>query len=347
MALWLLQEPLLDLIHTALVVPILSKIKTGIIALIALMIVFVYGIGEIVGKVFFKKFFPTLNSLITSISIISIYFLLIRKNALFQSTEIPKFTFIAYSDLLIPYIIYTFLNFNYKAVLKIDSSKNSFIEDNVHELLKKDVYGRQPFAKRIADLICNSTTEKAFAISVVGNWGSGKSIFMDLIRKELDHSNELIEFNPWKVSDLKKIIEDFFLTFSNRLNKYNSNAARELKSYASKILELDDNVFNKVVSNTIEFWDDEKSIQEDYESVNEKIKNTGKRFVVLIDDVDRLTGSEILQILKLIRNSANFGNVFFVVAIDYEYVINSMKNTKEVSLEEQYLQKIFQYSTLR
>jgi hypothetical protein len=62
---------------------------------------------------------------------------------------------------------------------------------------------------------------------------------------------------------------------------------------------------------------------------------------VFVDDLDRLNSKEIIQVLKLIRNSSSFPNTFFIVALDKSYVINSLINDKNF-IDGSYLDKFFQ-----
>lgn len=64
--------------------------------------------------------------------------------------------------------------------------------------------------------------------------------------------------------------------------------------------------------------------------------------IIMIDDVDRLTGKEVMEVLRIIRNTANFSNTFFVVGVDQKYIVNVLKNTNDFANEEEYLKKVFQ-----
>src|SRR5690606_16329262 len=50
---------------------------------------------------------------------------------------------------------------------------------------------------------------------------------------------------------------------------------------------------------------------------------------------------EIVEVIRLIRNNANFYNTFFIVAYDRNYVVNALKNHNQYR-QEQFLEKIFQ-----
>lgn len=57
--------------------------------------------------------------------------------------------------------------------------------------------------------------------------------------------------------------------------------------------------------------------------------------------MDRLDKDEIIEIIRLIRNTANFRNTFFIVAYDRNYVVNAIKQ-HNLHNHEEFLEKIFQ-----
>jgi hypothetical protein len=63
--------------------------------------------------------------------------------------------------------------------------------------------------------------------------------------------------------------------------------------------------------------------------------------VILVDDLDRLRTTEILEVLKLLRNTADFHNLIFVVAMDKEYVVRRLKDQGEIS-NARFIDKFFQ-----
>lgn len=54
--------------------------------------------------------------------------------------------------------------------------------------------------------------------------------------------------------------------------------------------------------------------------------------------MDRLGADEIFEVLKLIRNTANFPFIIFIVTFDKTYVINQMGSK---NIPASYLEKIF------
>ena len=83
------------------------------------------------------------------------------------------------------------------------------------------------------------------------------------------------------------------------------------------------------------------SLDELKENISKKLANLPKKVVILIDDTDRLEGNEVFEILRLIRNTADFKNVIYIATYDKEYVTNVLEDNK-IKEPNNYLEKIFQ-----
>jgi predicted KAP-like P-loop ATPase len=68
----------------------------------------------------------------------------------------------------------------------------------------KDRLGFQPMADILVDV--TEQTEPPFTIGIFGEWGSGKTTLMTLVRRQLEDRNaKTVWFNAWKY-DGKEVI---------------------------------------------------------------------------------------------------------------------------------------------
>lgn len=80
-----------------------------------------------------------------------------------------------------------------------------------------DELRRKPFAKGIAKLITASPQDECFVIGIEGAWGEGKSYAIELIRREIEGSNQhrdekpvkWMVFNPWHFTDSEHLASLF------------------------------------------------------------------------------------------------------------------------------------------
>ena len=135
---------------------------------------------------------------------------------------------------------------------------------------------------------------------------------------------------------------DFFETLEERLINYNSNISKKISDYSEKLLILNEIETTKPIFNLFKtFFGKNKTLTELKKDLEKNIEKLDKKIIIFIDDLDRLDNSEINEVLKLIRNTADFKNTFFIVAYDRNYVINSISRLNSYS-KEGFLEKIFQ-----
>lgn len=212
-------------------------------------------------------------------------------------------------------------------------SDDNTSKDDIPEALKN-------YAKEIVErLLETDLTNHSFALGVTGEWGVGKTTFLDELKKKIGGRADIVEFNPWMCSSPEQVTNDFFTSLRHQLSPQYSSLSNPIKNYARYIGNL-------TISS--QSW-----VSLDYllpakqESLFEKKKTLSRQFsklprpvVVIIDDIDRLERDEVFEVLRLIRNTADLSNMIYMVAYDKEYVtcVLEEKNIKDSSA---YLEKIF------
>lgn len=328
-----------------LIEPILSKVPQTLLTSLIFFILFILAIARCIFQ-FKKSLLPTSKSVIVSITLLLIYHFFIRNtvNYHFYPKYFLTLTWLKYLDFFAYSLALIILDFRSFKKQSISPHSSSFIEDQPNPTNYTDLFSRHSYATEIVNRINSTSTENAFSIGIFGEWGSGKTDFLIRMKNLLinEKNNLIIEFNPWKISGKKSMIIDFFNSLADKLKPYNNSINERVHAYSKKITEVKDSVPLKIIDFFIGEIISDNPASQDYDYINNSIKQTGKRLVVLIDDLDRLTGKEIFEVLRLIRNTANFSNSVFITACDPEYIVKALKKTKAISLEEQYLLKIFQ-----
>ncbi|MEO5641680.1 MAG: P-loop NTPase fold protein [Bacteroidia bacterium] len=223
--------------------------------------------------------------------------------------------------------------------IKETSYKNKSIfslENSNKEKSIPDKLRRTDKAEFIAGQIRRLESLGSFAIGIIGPWGSGKSYFIRQITERLEKDEDKINvvwFTPWQASG--KSITQFFIEtlhhklsgeVSNKLSKYAKwlhQSANETK-FGAPMLEL---------------------FKEDFypfDEVNEAIKRSEKKNVIVLDDIDRLDEDEIVEVCRIIRNTANFNNTIYIMAYDKDYVVSALEKVCNEKAQE-YLGKIIQF----
>lgn len=218
-----------------------------------------------------------------------------------------------------------------------------FVEDKPIKSESEDSFNRRGLAKDIAEKINNTHNSRSFAIGILGEYGSGKTSFINLIGSQLDaNSTSFMEFNPWNVEGKSNIQEDFFDMLSNKLYKIDPKVSSLILDYSRRLARSESSlakIFKQTSILTSLF--NNTSYEDDYKIINELLANSGKKIVVAIDDLDRLYNEEILEVLRIIRNTGNFTNIFYLVAYDRKYVDQAVA-TLRTDASSGFLDKIIQ-----
>ncbi|TFF37730.1 KAP family P-loop NTPase fold protein [Mucilaginibacter psychrotolerans] len=222
-------------------------------------------------------------------------------------------------------------------------NNNGFIEDLAIVSADEDSFNRKEVAREIAERIGRTANSKSFAIGILGEYGSGKTSFINLIKSYIDQKkSEIVDFNPWSTEGTPNIQKDFFDLLASRLYTLNPQVAGLVLEYSRKLSRVDSSA-EKLVRQ-IGFAGRLFSIgnyTDDYERINQLLEKSGKKIIVTIDDLDRLYKDEVMEVMRLIRNTANFTNIFYLVAYERSYIQESIKSMN-ANVSSSYLDKIIQ-----
>lgn len=216
--------------------------------------------------------------------------------------------------------------------------------------VEQDILGRNRFAKKLADIIVeeNIFTQDGFVVGIQGPWGSGKTSLCNLIKeqlKKLDKESKpaSCELNAWMFSDKIEIIKAFF-----------QQIAEKTKNPAEMPLSLVQiNDYLKSVLGTVSLGTDgislkpfsqisEVSLKEKKERLANTLRKLKFKIVFFIDDIDRLTDSEIATVFWLVKNIADFPNVIYVLCYNVAVVSAALDKVQQ-SRGLAYIEKIIQF----
>ena len=176
----------------------------------------------------------------------------------------------------------------------------------------------------------------ALTVGVIAPWGRGKSSFINLLRKRLEWDGGIIiPFNPRGSKSISSIPEDFFDTFAKELSRHYFGFGLLLARYTKHIGLLNQYAWTRPLGSLLTLLLPGK----EQEAVNRTLRELGKRVYVLLDDLDRLSGEEILEVLKLVDRNASFSNTVFIVAYDKAYVNNVLKKHLDHGLAHSFIDK--------
>lgn len=249
---------------------------------------------------------------------------------------------IKYLDwILIWFVIYTYSFISVSLVRKriIENSSILFIDEPIQNS-SEDLLLRKQLVDNLSGQLNLLNVNKSYALGITGKWGDGKTSLMNMIKEKVKDFPDtiIIEFNPWLSSNTNNIIEDYFLTFQYGIKEYTSELGYTIDDYASKFKISD----SKNIIDTFQELSNSKTPSEHkYKLIKNVLIALDKKIFVFIDDIDRLDKKEVIEVIKLIRNSGSFHNTIFIVAYDRDYINEAVKGITSYNYEE-YIDKVFQ-----
>lgn len=189
-----------------------------------------------------------------------------------------------------------------------------------------DNFQRAPFSKRIAESLTQRNNPDSIVIGLYGKWGEGKSTVLNFIRRALAEKPErvaVLNFNPWRFPDetqlllnffgeLAKVIEQNLLTRTQQAVKgFSTYIAPLIPSLPAGPVSVD---VNKSIEALLKLAQPEVDAQR--ERIEKLIADSGKRVVVIIDDIDRLEKSQIQAVFRLVKLTADFKHTAYLLAFD-------------------------------
>lgn len=224
---------------------------------------------------------------------------------------------------------------------------------------KFDAFGYAPFARAVAHSICTTRNPHGMVMSIDGQWGSGKSTFLNFVKHYVQHTPRatppptIVEFNPWWFTDREQLAAQFLAQFQSHFpqgNKTLLKIGEAMAAYSDSI--------GKVVSNSVgggipylgpalswvlkKFGREKKDVQRLKAEISAALSAAEQRFLVIVDDIDRLAPDEIREVFKVIKALADFPNVIYLLAFDRALVAEALQSSLGIKDGTAYLEKIVQ-----
>lgn len=226
-----------------------------------------------------------------------------------------------------------------------------------------DKLGRNKFAKNIANYISNYSDSNSVAIGICGEWGSGKTSTLNLLENEIvaasknnksKHRNVVIKFNPWNFSNQDQLLGQFFKSLRKELGMpdwlkmvYKCGVIFGIISLFAKFISFIIPPLGILFllfdgySKALKSFKNNKDLEEIKNKINKKLEKQQRKFIVVIDDIDRLNDQEIVQIFQLVKLVADFKRLIYVLSYD-KSVVMSVLEKAQPKFSDKYLEKIIQ-----
>jgi predicted KAP-like P-loop ATPase len=234
----------------------------------------------------------------------------------------------------------------------VDQTVDRIRADNPITKSEEDALGRVKPASSFARQVLAIDSSEGAVVGVLGPWGSGKTSFVNLSQVFLKESGvTVLEFNPWMFSGADQLVQSFFIELSAQLKlRPDLTEIGELVGdYGETFSGLGwlpligpwierGRVVTDIIAKTLQRK--KEGIKASQSKVRDALEKIDKPIIVILDDIDRLSTPEIRDVFKLVRLTANFPNIIYLLAFD-RYRVEQALGEQGIPGRD-YLEKILQ-----
>jgi predicted KAP-like P-loop ATPase len=196
---------------------------------------------------------------------------------------------------------------------------------------KIDLLDRRPFADSIARVIATQSDPAPQVIAIDGAWGDGKTTVFGFLNEALEKEGlKVVSFNPWRYKDEETMLRAFALGLAEKLGVQILKRSEQWVEVAvdrAELVEQTADAFGAGVFGRL-FHLGAKRLRQSIEQLLERAKGLlnehHRRVTILVDDPDRLDVDQLLGLFRLIKLTADFEWLTFVLAMDCSAIIRTV-----------------------
>jgi len=218
----------------------------------------------------------------------------------------------------------------------------------------QDLFGIDPFACRLAQGIAGMRSPRGTVIAINGAWDSGKSSMINLVlhylkdKKKNSDPIAIISFACWWFRGEEALTLAFFRELSAAI----PDVGKILSKITARLLKpeillgaatnaMQGKVLDSGTKLLEAMFKDNETVESLHKTLSEKLREHKGRFLVIIDDIDRLSPDEALQMFRLVKSAGQLPNVIYLLAFDRD-LAERIVAKKYSSEGPHYLEKIIQ-----
>ena len=235
----------------------------------------------------------------------------------------------------------------------------SYSSDRAIKTSMDDLLGRAPFADHLAHALYENPDGDGYVIGLFGQWGTGKTSVINMMLEKLeelsgDDANKplIVKFSPWNFANKNDLITLFFAYLKNKIGKKDTlkGIGKILEKYSSacNLLQLIPvaglalaPTVEGAVNNIGQMLGQESDLNEEKEALEKALIDAHQKIIVIIDDIDRLTNTQIRDVFQLVKQVADFPNIIYVLSMDKDVVVHALEGVNGYD-GNKYLEKIVQ-----
>ena len=213
---------------------------------------------------------------------------------------------------------------------KKSTTTSFFINDKAIEHKVDDTLDLSETASRFAGLVLNRNSSDSLVFGIDAPWGTGKSSFINICcecwKDNVDLHPIVLRFEPLRYKESDDLVDKLVNAlidaiqkeaFLPSINSLFSNYLRQVKG------KKEFSIFGL----NIEFESRSGNVEETLKSLEDHLSELNRKIIIVVDDLDRLSWTEVKNILFAIKRSFMLPNVSYVLCYDTENLTSLKKES--------------------
>ncbi len=261
----------------------------------------------------------------------------------------------------------------------IEEIKANVVGEHALREEESDRLGFAEVAGRIANSLVDRASIEGLVVGLDGRWGSGKSSLLHLIERALaklptEQRPTIINFRPWLIGDRDALLTALFGELADKIARVTfargdasaitiqkaQKTAKAVRRFGRALGNLGDLVEAAEVvlpaagilgrllkgARTAAEKEPEVDLAALKGEIIADLRDLNHRFVITVDDVDRLEPAEAVEVLRLVRSVADFPNIIYLLCYDADRLAEAIETGASVTGGAAYLEKIIQLTVM-
>lgn len=218
---------------------------------------------------------------------------------------------------------------------------------------EEDLLGRTRLADLIALQAVSPPPEAGLVIALTGPWGVGKTSVLNLVEQSLrQHEHALaIRFNPWLSSGADLLPARFLVTLATEFTRLGAPASvvEAVNDYAASLADPSPShpgrqmgVNAAAAQVALSAASGGRVTESPRDRLARHLRPYPGRFVVFIDDVDRLEPAQLRAVIRLVKLIGDLPRITYVLAFSRERVEAILAADADPAVGQGYMEKIVQ-----
>jgi hypothetical protein len=225
---------------------------------------------------------------------------------------------------------------------KSDVSTSFFINDQDIKTKDQDLLKLSENATRFAERVLNNGSPDSLVFGIDAPWGIGKSSFLNFCceywKDDAKFKPIVHRFEPLRYSDSADLVVKFVHELINTIQK--EAFVPSISSLFSKYLRLIKGKSEfSFLGAKFELTPNAGTVDETLDTLKDQLSVLNRKIIIVVDDLDRLTWTEVKNILFAIKRSFMLPNVSYVLCYDTENLASLEKAYDDAEKVKEFLEK--------